>query len=341
MRRPVSNPPNPWHEAHVEWLGPPPEVELQVFEIRAKSILSKNDSPDLSFTYSLNPYQGCYHGCAYCYARPSHQYLGFGAGTDFERKLMVKVNAPELLREAFSRRSWSGEPIVMSGNTDCYQPLEASYRLTRRCLETCLDFRNPVAIITKGGVVHRDVELLGELAAHTSVHVFLTIPFVDEETRRALEPFAAPIDKRFEALRRLSARGVRTGVSLAPIIPGLNESAIPELLERAREAGASRAFLTMLRLPAEVKDVFFERLRASLHPRRVERIAHAIEELRGGALNDPRFGARMRGRGKRWEMIEQLFEAQCRRLGFNRRELAETATPATFRRPSSQLRLFE
>ena len=161
MRRPISNPPNPWQEAHVEWIGQPPEVALEVFEIEARSILNKNVSPDLPFSYSLNPYQGCYHGCVYCYARPSHQYLGFGAGTDFERKLIVKVNAPKLLAAAFARPAWSGETIVISGNTDCYQPLEASYQLTRRCLEVCLEHRNPVALITKGGVILRDVALLG------------------------------------------------------------------------------------------------------------------------------------------------------------------------------------
>jgi len=341
MRRAISNPPNPWHHAHIEWLGPPPEVALEVFEIEARSILSKNDSPDLPFTYSLNPYQGCYHGCAYCYARPSHQYQGFGAGTDFERKLMVKVNAPKLLAAAFARPSWTGETIVFSGNTDCYQPLEASYAITRQCLELCLTHRNPVAIITKGGVIQRDVTLLGELAKHASAHVFVTIPFIDEEGRRALEPFAAPIEKRFDVLRRLRDHGVPTGVSLSPIIPGLNDSAIPELLERAKDAGASQAFMSLLRLPAEVKDVFFERIRTMLHPQRVAKIEHAIVEMRGGVLSDPRFGSRMHGQGKRWAMVQQLFDLHCRRLGLNQREVAEAPTPATFRRPTRQLGLFD
>ena len=342
MRRPVSNPRNPWHEAHVELLGPAPEVELQIFEIEAKSILSKNDGPDLSFNFSLNPYQGCYHGCAYCYARPSHQYLGFGAGTDFERKLMVKTNAPELLRAAFSRRGWTGESIVMSGNTDCYQPLEASYELTRRCIQTCLEFKNPIAIITKGGVIHRDIELLGELAQQTSVEVFVTIPFVDESVRRALEPFAATLDRRFEALRKLTDVGVRTGISVSPVIPGLNDSDIPELLGRAHEAGAQLAMMSLLRLPGEVKDVFFERVGAALHPKRVEKITHAIEEMRGGALTDPRFGMRFHGQGKRWHMIEQLFEMHCRKLGLNQLRLAETpGQGSTFQRPKRQLALFD
>ena len=339
MPRPVSNPPNPWETAHVEWLGPPPDVALEVFETEARSILSTNDSPDIPFTYSLNPYQGCYHGCAYCYARPSHQYLGFGAGTDFERKLIVKTNAPTLLQQAFARRSWSGEPIVFSGNTDCYQPLEASYQLTRQCLEVCLAHRNPIAIITKGGVIHRDIALIAELARQAAAHVYITIPFVDEATRRALEPYAAPIDKRFEALRRLSELGVATGLAIAPIIPGLNDAWIPELLARAKEAGARDAFMTLLRLPAEVKDVFFDRISATLHPKRVEKIRHALAELRGGALNDPRFSRRMRGEGKRWDMIEQLFTAHVRRLGLNRQEMP--AGEKTFRRPTRQLSLFE
>ena len=341
MRRSISNPKNPWHEAHVEWLGPAPEVELEVHEITARSILSKNDSPDVSFTLSLNPYQGCYHGCAYCYARPSHQYLGLGAGTDFERKLMVKVNAPELLAQAFARRSWRGEPIVFSGNTDCYQPIEASYKLTRRCLELCLAHRNPVAIITKGGVIQRDVDLIAELARVTNVHVFVTIPFLDEAVRRVMEPFAAPIERRFETLRLLSERGVSCGVSLAPLIPGLNDSDVPQILARARAAGARHAFITLLRLAGEVKDVFFERASAGLHPERVEKISHAIREMRGGELHDPRFHHRMQGTGKRWALIEQLFETQCKRLGLNRERVGEQARLATFVRPKRQLTLFE
>jgi DNA repair photolyase len=341
MRRSVSNPHNRFHEAHVEWDVPPPDVELDLHEVDAKSILSKNDSPDLPFTYSINPYQGCYHGCAYCYARPSHQYLGWGAGTDFERKIVIKRNAPELLRAAFQRRGWSGETILFSGNTDCYQPLEARHRLTRRCLETCLEFANPVGVITKGNVIQRDIELLGELAKRASVHVYLTIPFADEDVRRALEPFASPIERRFESLRMLSEQGVSTGVSLAPIIPGLNDSDIPQLLERAREAGASQAFMTLLRLPGEVRDVFFERLNASLHPKRVEKITHALRAMRSGALYDPRFGNRMQGQGTQWAIVEQLFEKSCARLGLNQRELCADPSPSTFKRPKKQLALFE
>jgi DNA repair photolyase len=237
MRRAVSNPRNPWHEAHVEYLVPPPEVELDVREIESKSILNRNDSPDLPFSYSLNPYQGCYHGCAYCYARPTHQYLGLGAGTDFERTLMVKTNAPELLRKAFASRSWTGECVVLSGNTDCYQPLEARYELTRRCLQVCLEHRNPVAIISKGGVLQRDVGLLSELAQVTSVTVYHSIAFNDDAVRKLIEPFAAPIEKRFETMRQLSDAGITTGIAVAPLILGLNDSDAA----RARQAGRGRA----------------------------------------------------------------------------------------------------
>ncbi|MFT3925614.1 MAG: PA0069 family radical SAM protein [Myxococcales bacterium] len=342
MRRAESNPRNRFQEAHLEWLEEPPEVELEIQEVESKSILSRNDSPDLSFSYSANPYQGCYHGCAYCYARPTHQYLGMGAGTDFERKLMVKTNAPALLREAFAKRSWRGECVVFSGNTDCYQPLEANYRLTRQCLEVCLEHRNPVAVITKGGVVLRDVELLAELAKHCAVTVYLSVAFADDETRKLIEPFAAPIEKRFEAMRRLSEAGVTTGIALAPVIPGLNDAHVLPLLQRAKQAGAQQAFLTLVRLATEVKPVFLERIGQVLHPERVEKIVHALEEARDGNLSETRFGVRMRGRGKRWELIEQLFETQCRRLGLNQREVGTHRGPAqTFKRPTRQLGLFE
>lgn len=336
MPRPVSNPKNPWSTTHVEWLegAPPPDAKLEVFEEEAKSILSKNDSPDLPFRYSLNPYRGCYHGCAYCYARPTHQYLGFGAGTDFDRKIVVKTNAPELLRREFLRPAWSGDEVVFSGNTDCYQPLEASYELTRQCLSVCLEFKNPVAVITKGALVRRDIGLLAQLSQKARCHVALSIAFADDETSRRIEPYASPPSKRLETLRLLADAGVPVGVSLAPVIPGLNDGDIPELLGRARAAGATSAFLTLLRLNREVLPVFDERVRLALAPERVRRMEHALAELRGGKRSEGAFFARHVGAGERWKVIEQLFAAQCRRLGLNAEP--EAGPPrSTFRRPPS------
>jgi DNA repair photolyase len=315
MARLVSNPPNPWASAEVEWLGEPPSARLEVYEERARSILTANDSPDLALRWSVNPYRGCHHGCAYCFARRSHQYLGFGAGTDFERRIVVKVNAPDLLDRALARRDLEGEPLVFSGNTDAYQPLEASYRLTRRCLEVCLRHGAAVAVITKSALVRRDADLLARLAERGRATVCLSIPVADDEIARRLEPWAARPTLRFETLRVLSAAGIPTAVSLAPQIPGLTDHEIPRVLERARAAGATRCFMTMVRLAGEVRPVFEERLREAF-PARATRVLGAIREVRGGALNDSRFGRRLKGEGPRWEAVETLFRLHARRLGY-------------------------
>ncbi|MBL8858848.1 MAG: PA0069 family radical SAM protein [Planctomycetes bacterium] len=316
MHRPVSNPPNPWLSRHVEWLDEPPQAELVVYEEEAKSVLAANDSPDVGFRWSVNPYRGCQHACAYCYARPSHQYLGFGAGTDFDRRIVVKVNAPEVLARELARRSWKRETVVFSGNTDCYQPLEASYELTRRCLEVCVARANPIGMITKGALVRRDIDLLARLARGPGAHVFVSIPFLDDEVGRKLEPGAAAPNKRFEALRALSDAGITTGIAIAPVIPGLNEADIPRLLERARDCGAISAFMTLLRLPAEVLPVFQERVEQVL-PERARKIESAIRDMRAGAMNQSAFGARMSGSGPRWNAVEQLFEIHRKRYGMN------------------------
>ncbi|HTD52264.1 MAG TPA: radical SAM protein, partial [Thermoanaerobaculia bacterium] len=274
-----------------------------------------------------------------CYARPTHQYLDWGAGTDFERKIVAKVNAPELLRRELARRSWKGDTIVFSGVTDCYQPLEAVYKLTRRCLEVCLVHRNPIGIVTKGALVRRDAELLGELARRAAARVFLSIPFADDATARAVEPNAALPSARFETLAALTRAGVPTGVGLAPVIPGLNDSDIPKVLARAREAGADRAFLTLLRLPAETLPVFEERL-AEAFPVRSRKILHAIEEVRGGRRNDSRFGSRMHGAGPRWAAIERVFDVETRRLGF-RDGSEDVPRSSTHTRSPRQAQLFE
>ena len=340
---PTNNPPHRWSGLGVEYDDvPPPPADLVIFEERAKTILSANNSPDISFKWSLNPYRGCFHGCAYCYARPSHGYWDFGAGTDFERKIVVKVNAAERLREAFQKPSWCGEVVVLSGNTDCYQPLEIQYELTRRCLEVCLEFRNPVGIITKGSIVRRDVDILSALARTARAAVYVSIPFADEEMARAIEPWAPSIKARFDTLKILSEAGIPTGISVSPIIPGLNDSQIAEVLERAAEAGATRAFHMLLRLPNEVKPIFTERL-TEAYPDRLDKVMNGIKAARGGALNDPRFGQRMTGSGPRWEAAQYLFDSTCRRLGMNGKRQTEFDEEAitTFRRPGGQMGLFE
>lgn len=320
--RPAANPPNPWHSSHVELLEPAPPAPLCVYEEQARSIVSKNDSPDVPFDFSVNPYRGCLHGCAYCYARPTHQWLDLGAGTDFEQKLVAKVNAPELLdRELKKRAELRGKVIAFSGVTDCYQPLEASYALTRRCLEVSHRHRQPVGIITKGALVERDAALLAEMARAGGASVNLSIPFLDEADARAIEPQAPSPQRRLRTLRALADAGVPVGIGIAPVIPGLNDHAIPALLQAAKEHGASRAFAVLLRLPAEVEVVFVERLRAAL-PLRAERVLSGLRSMHGGRLKDSRFGERMRGQGPRWQAIDSLFRVWCQKLGLTARERA-------------------
>ena len=339
----VDNPPNPWRQAEIDWEGEPPQVAFEVHESDARSILSKNDSPDLDFRWSLNPYQGCYHGCAYCYARPTHQYLDWGAGTDFERRIVVKRNAAALLRKAFASRTWKGEVVVFSGNTDCYQPLEGSYGITRACLEVCKEHRNPLVIITKGAVIRRDLPLLSELSKLTRVRVFLSIPFASDKDARLLEPFASPSSRRFETLRMLRDQGVETGISLSPLIPGINDADIPELLRRAGEAGVRYAFMTLLRLPREVAPVFEGRLRQS-YPNRADKVMNELRRMRQGRTNDARFGWRMHGSGERWKLSCQVLDRFAKRYGIQTRMeeriVGEMDAPEAASSPQRQLSLW-
>jgi DNA repair photolyase len=489
----VWNPPNPYLTEHWELLGEPPPAPLEVYEDHSQSILSRNDSPDLGFRWSVNPYRGCFHACAYCldgetpilmadgttkrlqdlrigdrvygtvvrgdyrryaktsvlaiwsvikpayritlangaqlitsgdhrflttrgwkhvtgaqrgharrphvtphdnllgvgafgapaivrkkhlegqavknspklgvvsveplglhsslfdittgtgdfiangvishncYARPTHEYFGLGAGTDFERKIVVKPRAPALLERAFLKPSWRGELLVFSGVTDCYQPLEAAWKLTRGCLEVCLRFRNPVAVITKSLLIRRDAPLLAALAREAQASVSISIPFLDEAVARAIEPGAPTIRRRFETMGILAKAGVPVGIGVAPIIPGLNDHAIPGLLQEAKRCGASFAFKTLLRLPGSVKAVFFHRLQAVL-PLQAAKIEHRIRAVRDGALSDSRFGHRHHGEGTYWQAIEQAWAVWARRLGFHQEE--DTPAASTFRRPT-------
>jgi DNA repair photolyase len=315
---PEQNPPSPWESTHVEYLEEPPATPLEIYQDDTKSILSKNTSPDIGFTFSVNPYRGCYHGCAYCYARPTHEYLGFGAGTDFERKILVKKRAPELLRKALSRPSWRRQTIVFSGNTDCYQPLEASYRITRGCLEVCDELSNPAHIITKAPLIERDIDVLVRLAERRLVGVTLSIPFWDANTARIVEPGVATPQRRMLAVERLVQAGIPVSVNVAPVIPGLADRDIPKILEAAARAGAHSADMIMVRLPGNVKAVFEERMRAGF-PLTVEKVLARTREMHGGKLNDPRFGHRMRGEGEYAAAVERLFSATAERLGLRRR----------------------
>jgi DNA repair photolyase len=256
---------------------------------------------------------------------------------------VAKINAPELLRAEFMKKSWKGDTLNFSFTSDPYVPLEASYQLTRQCLEICLEFRNPVSLITKSALIRRDKELLAALVREASAEVFFTIPFADSDTSRALEPFAPYPDARFAAMKDLADAGIPVGLGIAPVIPGLSESHIPGLLQRAKDAGAARAFFSMLRLPGNVAPYFVERLIEAM-PDRAPKILRRIREMRDGKLNSPNFGERMRGSGIHWEMIRKVFKLHCDRLGLNRQEVARPDEPQaarTFRRPSPQLRLFE
>jgi DNA repair photolyase len=306
--RPVSNPPNPWADTRLEYLEEVPPARLEVFEDHSREILARNDSPDVGFRWSVNPYRGCLHACAYCYARPTHQYLGFGAGTDFETKLVVKPRAAALLREAFERPGWTGERVAFSGVTDCYQPLEASLRLTRACLEVCAEYRNPVGLITKAPLVERDLDVLGQLAREAQLAVYVSVPFLDATLARAVEPYVATPRRRLQTVERLAAAGIPVGVSVSPLIPGLNDEELVRVLAAARDAGARGVHYQLLRLPGPVRLVFEERLRATL-PLRAERVLHRVRATRAGALNDSRFGRRMRGEGPYARTLAHLFDA--------------------------------
>ena len=339
---PVANPTNPWSTTEVEYLGEPPTVGLHVFEDHTREILSTNDSPDIGFRYSINPYRGCQHACAYCYARPTHEYLSFGSGTDFDRKIVVKPDAPSLLRKAFAKRSWQGELIVFSGSTDCYQPLEATYRLTRGCLEVCLEHQNPVAVITKAPLIERDIDVLVKLNERASIGICISVPFWNIANARAIEPYVATPQRRMTTVKRLAEAGLKVTVNVAPIIPGLNDEDMGAVLEAAKEAGASSASMIVVRLPGSVKEVFEERVRAAM-PLRADRILARTREVRAGKLNDARFGTRQTGEGHYAETIAQLFDRTARRLGLRRDGSTPVEVPTTFRRPGeqTQLDLFE
>jgi DNA repair photolyase len=320
-------------------------LETTVTEERARSILSTNDSPDVPFTHSINPYRGCEHGCVYCYARPSHSYLELSPGLDFETKLFAKTNAVELLRKELAARSYVPSPIALGANTDCYQPVERKYRLTRGIVEVLAECNHPLTIVTKSALVERDLDLLGPMAKKNLVKVFVSIGSLDRTLARRLEPRAASPQRRIDTLRALSSAGVPCGVMVAPIVPALSDKSIEEVLAAAAAAGARSGAYIVMRLPHELKGLFRDWL-AKHYPLRAEHVMSVVNQLRGGRDNDPRFGERMSGTGLFADLLSQRFAIACRRLGLDGRDYGgrETAELDTtqFRAPSAagQLALF-
>lgn len=319
--RHVKNPPNPYHKYSAEFLGEPPPAKLEIFEENVtRKIITKNNSPDVGFEFSVNCYRGCIHGCTYCFARPYHEFLGYGAGTDFETKIVVKINAPKLLRDELKKTRRKIDSLNFSFTTDPYLPVEASYELTRQCLEICRDFQIPIGIVTKSPLVTRDIDIL----LHLKATVFFSIPFLTTEKSKPFEPFVPVPEARFRAMRTLADNGISVGIAVAPIIPAYNEADIPHLLEKAKENGATKAFMTMLRLPTEsLQEYFVSRLEERL-PTKKDKILNQIKRERGGKLNSSNFIDRMKGKSAQWEMAVKMFNLHYRRLKFDQVEPIET-----------------
>jgi DNA repair photolyase len=313
-----------------------PRRATQYFRDGTKSIITRNNSPDVGFETSLNPYRGCEHGCIYCYARPTHEYLGFSAGLDFESKIMVKMNAPELLRAELESLRWQPQTLVMSGVTDPYQPVEKKLQITRGCLEVLAKFKNPVAIITKNRLVTRDIDLLCELAKYNAVAVNLSVTSLDPNLQRVLEPRTSSPQARLDAIRQLRSAGIPTGVMVAPVIPGLTDHEIPKILEACAKAGAQFAGYTVVRLPWAVAPLFEHWLEEHF-PDRKERVLGRIRHLRGNRLNNSLWHTRMTGEGIFAEQIASLFKVGCGHAGIGERP---TLSTAAFHRTKEQLKLF-
>lgn len=328
------------HADPTESDGPARRLTTQFLPDRTRRIIVSNDSSDIPFRFSINPYRGCEHGCAYCYARPGHEYLGLNAGLDFESKILVKHDAAELLRAELAEPSWQGDMLAISGVTDCYQPAERRFRLTRGLLEVLLEARNALGLITKNALVARDLDLLAPLAELRLVHVYLSVTTLDAELARTLEPRTSPPQMRLQAIARLCQAGVPVGVMAAPIIPGLNDHELPAILTAAKEAGAQTAGYTLLRLPMAVGPIFTDWL-ARHRPLAAERVLNLIRSTHDGKLNASQFGRRMRGAGPYAEQIQQTFRVFAARLGLDQRlppvDLARFRPPAP---RSGQLRLF-
>lgn len=337
-----SNPANRFESTsytRTDWDDPgDPQPQTIFLKDTTKSIIAYNDSPDVGFEASINPYRGCEHGCIYCFARPNHEYLGFSAGLDFETKILVKEDAPELLRKELSSKSWKPQTIAISGVTDAFQPIERRLQITRRCLEVLAEFRNPVVIITKNELVTRDIDLLSDLARYDAALVFVSVTSLDAELARELEPRASTPQRRLAAIEQLASAGIPVGSLVAPVIPGLTDHEMPSIIAAIAKAGARAAGYVPLRLPYGVAPLFEEWL--ALHrPLQKDKILNRVREIRGGKMNDPNFGTRMQGQGAYAQHMAELFEVSCRKAGLN--SLRPRLSAASFRRPPEpQLSLF-
>src|SRR5688572_11922623 len=336
------NPPNRFERLHVEADPdcPPderPHPRTEFYHDATESLLTRNDSPDVGFMYGLNSYRGCEHGCSYCFARPFHEYLGWSSGLDFETKIMVKTRAPELLRRELSAKRWKPQPIAMSGVTDCYQPAERQFKLTRACLQVCAELRHPIFIITKNALVTRDIDVLSELARYNCVAVHVSVTTLDTDLAGAMEPPASRPTARLNAIRQLADAGIPAGVMVAPVIPGLTEHEMPAILDAAAAAGARRAGYVLLRLPHAVKEIFTQWLENHA-PGKKTRILDRMRTLSGGKLYSSDWGKRMTGEGIFAEQLSTMFDVSARRAGLNTDSFSLSIEH--FRKPGEQLALF-
>jgi len=313
------------------------KIPTQYFKDDSKSVIAKNDSEDLGFENSFNPYRGCEHGCIYCYARPSHEYLSFSSGLDFETKIMVKQEAPELLEAELKKKSYVPDIIMFSGNTDCYQPVEKKLKLTRGALKVCLKYRNPVSLITKNSLVLRDIDVFKEMAELNLVSVCLSITTLDRDLARRMEPRTASPEKRLETIEILAKNNIPAGVNIAPVIPGLTDEEIPEILKLTSARGAIFAGHAMLRLPYSVKDLFLEWLRKEF-PEKESKIINRIKDIRGGKLNSYEWGERLAGKGEFAEAVHSLFKMSCKKYHLNEKEVKLTTSLFN---PKDQMEMFD
>jgi len=315
----IGNPTNRFETLEVERdpeVQGPDRIETELLRDTSKSVIAYNDSPDVGFNASVNPYRGCEHGCVYCYARPFHEYLGFSAGLDFESRILVKEDAPELLRKELASPKWKPQTLAMSGVTDCYQPAERRLEITRRCLEVLAEFRNPVGIITKNELVTRDIDILLRLHEHQAAMVMISVTTLDGDVARVMEPRASHPRERLKAIERLAAAGIPVGVMVAPVVPAITDHEMPKILEAAAAAGARTAGYVVMRLPGAVAGLF-ERWLEEHFPDRKDKVLNRVRELRGGQLYDPRFGNRMRGEGLFADQIRATFQTFKRRYGLD------------------------